>query len=84
MAILTKLLAIKREAINAFGFSSNDTILLYEGCCRVLSIFISFSVNEKNAISDPAKRKDKTKSTSNIKKRIVVVDAGVMAIIVSN
>jgi len=45
---------------------------------------MSFSVNEKNAISDPAKRKDKTKSTSNIKKRFVVVDAGVMAIIVSN
>jgi hypothetical protein len=45
---------------------------------------MSFSVNEKNAISDPAKRKDKTKRTNNIKNRIVVVDAGVTAKIVSN
>jgi hypothetical protein len=41
-------------------------------------------VSEKNAISDPEKRKDKTKSTSSIKNKMVVVDAGVMAIIVSN
>jgi len=45
---------------------------------------MSFSVNEKNAISDPEKRKDNTKSISNTKNRIVEVDAGVMAIIVSN
>jgi hypothetical protein len=44
---------------------------------------MSFSVNEKNAISDPEKRKDKTKSTNKIKNRMVLVDAGVMAIIVS-
>jgi hypothetical protein len=45
---------------------------------------MSFNVKEKNAICDPEKRKDKTNSTSNIKNRIVVVEAGVMAIIVSN
>jgi hypothetical protein len=48
-----------------------------------LSIFISFSVSEKNAISDPEKRKDNTKSTRRMKTRNVVV-AGVIAIIVSN
>ena len=82
--MFTKLLTISSEAIKALGFFSNVTILLYEGCWRVLSILISFNVNEKNAISDPEKRKDKTKSTNNIKKSMVVVDAGVMAIIISN
>jgi hypothetical protein len=44
---------------------------------------ISFKLNEKNAISDPEKRKDKTKSTTKIEARMVVA-AGVMAKIVSN
>jgi hypothetical protein len=48
-----------------------------------LSILISLIVNEKNAISDPEKRKDKTRSTIKIKTRNVVA-AGVMAKIVNN
>jgi hypothetical protein len=56
---------------------------LYEGCCRVLSILMSFSVREKNAISAPEKRKDNTKSTTNTKTKMVV-SAEVMANMVSN
>jgi hypothetical protein len=47
-------------------------------------MLISFRVNEKNAISEPEKRKDKTKSTNSIKDSIVLADAGIMAIIVIN
>lgn len=44
---------------------------------------MSFSVNEKNAISEPEKRKDKTKRTNRIKTRMEVA-AGVLVIIWSN
>jgi hypothetical protein len=81
--MFTKQLEIIREAISTFGFSKRDTILLYEGCWRVLSMLMSFSVNEKKAISEPENRKDKTKSTNNIKTRIEV-PAGVLVIIWSN
>lgn len=84
MPIFTKQLAISSEAISVFGFSSKVTILLYEGCWRVFSILMSFRVNEKKDISEPEKRKDKAKSTNSIKDRMVVADAGVTAIIVSN
>jgi len=40
---------------------------------------MSLSDNEKKAISDPANKNESTSSTSRIKKRMVVVDAGVMA-----
>ena len=81
--IFTKQLEIRSETNRVFGFFNSATILLYEGCWRVLSILISLIVNEKNAISDPEKRNDKTKSTNKIKTRKVVA-AGVMAKIVSN
>jgi hypothetical protein len=81
--IFTMQLDIRSEANKTFGFSKRVTILLYEGCCRVLSILMSFSVREKNAISAPEKRKDNTKSTTNTKTKMVV-SAEVMANIVSN
>jgi hypothetical protein len=83
MPMFTKQFEISKEAISVFGFASSETILLYEGCCRVFSILISFMVNEKNAISEPEKRNDKTKSTSKTKTRMVV-SADVIARIVSN
>ena len=81
--MFTKQLEIIREAISTFGFCRRDTILLYEGCWRVFSMLMSFSVNEKNAISEPEKRKDKTKRTNRIKTRMEVA-AGVLVIIWSN
>jgi hypothetical protein len=48
-----------------------------------LSILISFTVNEKKAISDPENKNDNTKSINKIKARMVV-EAGVMDIIVGN
>lgn len=81
--ILTKQLEISRDDKRVLGYFNSATILLYAGCWRVLSIFTSLTVNEKNAICDPEKRNDNTKSTSKIKIRNVVT-AGVMAIIVSN
>lgn len=74
---------MRREKSNVFGRSRRETILLYAGCCLVLSTLMSFNVKEKNAISDPAKRKDNTKSTNRIKTSNVVA-AGVIAMIVSS
>ena len=76
MPMFTKLFAINMEASNVLGVSSRLTILLYEGCCLVLSILISFRVNEKKATSDPASKNDIKKSIMTTKKSIVIA-AGV-------
>lgn len=78
MPMLTRLFAINIEASSVLGFSSKVTILLYEGCCLVLSILISFSVSEKKATSDPATKNDIKKRMITVKRSIVVA-AGVIA-----
>ena len=76
--IFTKQLAISIEASSVLGVSSRVTIRLKEGCCLVLSILISLSVSEKNAIWEPATKKEIKKRIMTVKKRMVVA-AGVIA-----
>lgn len=73
--IFTKTLAISIVACKVFGSSKSLTIRRKEGCCFVLSRLISFVVNEKKATSQPAIKKDNTKS-STAKKSIMPVVAG--------
>ena len=62
--MFTKQLAISIAANKVLGCSNNVTIRLYDGCCFVLSILISFCVSEKNATSLPATKKESTNNTS--------------------
>ena len=78
MPILTRLFVISMEASSVFGCSSNVTILLNEGCCRVLSTFISFWPKEKKATSPPATRKESTNKTITVKISTPVM-AGIIA-----
>jgi hypothetical protein len=63
--ILSRILAISREARSALGSSSRFTILLQELSCLVFRMLISLSLREKKAILDPETIKDITR-----KKRI--------------
>lgn len=76
--MFTKQLEISMDASNVLGVSRRFTILLYAGCCLVLSILISLSVREKKATSEPANKKDSRNSTNNVNTKTVVA-AGVMA-----
>ena len=78
MPIFTRLFAISIEAKSVLGFSSSDTILLYDGCCRVLSILMSFTVNEKKATSEPETKNDSKKRMITVKRSIEIA-AGVNA-----
>ena len=46
-------------ACRVLGCSNKVTILRNEGCCRVLSVLMSFTLSEQKATSLPAIKKDK-------------------------
>ena len=73
--ILTRLLAITREADKVLGSSSRLTILFQGLSCLVLRILISFPVKEKNAILDPETIKDITSRNKMRTTKIVVACA---------
>src|SRR6202166_4111761 len=75
--MLTKLLAITKEADKVLGSSSRLTILFHGLSCFVLRILMSFPVNEKNAILDPETIKDIT-SRNKIRTTKMVVACALM------
>lgn len=71
MPILTKLFAMSMEASNVLGDSISSTILLSEGFFFLRSMLRSLLEREKNATSLPAMIKDKAKSISSVKMKMV-------------